>query len=79
MTQKEIAQAAKSWQEEDKDNRAVITILVNNKGNDTVVTGIKSLEMYVYALSRLFKNSVASRTAAIAALLYVRKKEGNEQ
>lgn len=79
MTQKEIAQAAFSWRKEDEDNRAVIAILVNNKGNVTVVTGIKSLEMYVYALSRLFKNSVASRLAARIALEYVRKEEDNEK
>lgn len=79
MKQEEIAQAALRWKNEDEDNRAVITILVNDKGNDIVVTGIKSLEMYVYALSRLFKNSVASRLAARIALEYVRKEEGNEK
>lgn len=79
MKQNEIAQAAVSWGKEDKDNRAVITILVDNNGNDTVATSINGLDMYVYALSRLFKNSVAARTAAIAALVYVRKEEGNEQ
>lgn len=79
MTQQEIAQAAKSWQEEDKDNRAVITILVNNKGMDTVQTGMKGFDMYVYALSRLFKNSGLARIAAIVALAAVREEEGNEQ
>lgn len=73
MTQQEIAQAAKSWQEEDEDNRAVITILVNNKDKDTVATGIKGFDMYAYALSRLFKNSGLARIAAIVALAAVRK------
>lgn len=79
MTQEEIAQAAVSWRKEDEDNRAVITILVDNKGMDVVATSFKGLEIYAYALSRLFKNSVAARTAAIAALKYVRKEEGNEK
>ena len=79
MTQKEIAQAAKSWQEEDKDNRAAITILVEQGGMDIVMANLKGLDTYSYALSRLFKNSKFARIAAIAALLAIRKEEGNEQ
>lgn len=79
MKQKEIAQAAKSWQEEDKDNRAAITILTENGGRDIVMSQLKGLDMYVYALSRLFKNSGLARIAAIAALAAVREEEGNEQ
>lgn len=78
MTQKEIAQAAKSWQEEDEDNRAVITILVERGGKDIVMVNIKGLDTYAYALSRLFKNSKLARIAAIAALAAVREEEGNE-
>lgn len=79
MTQKEIAQAALSWKNEDEDNRAAIIILVNNKDKDIVATGIKGFDMYVYALSRLFKNSGLAGIAAIAALAAVREEEGNEK
>ena len=79
MTQKEIAQAAKSWQEEDKDNRAVITILTERGGKDIVMTNLKGLDAYAYALSRLFKESKFARIAANVALAYVRKEGGNEQ
>ena len=79
MTQEEIAQAAKSWQEEDKDNRAVITILTENGGKDIVMTQLKGLDTYAYALSRLFKESKLARFAAIAALVTVGKEEGNEK
>ena len=78
MTQEEIAQAAKSWQEEDKDNRAVITILVDNKGKDIVETSFKGFEICVYALTRLFKISGLARIAAIVALVAIKKEEGNE-
>ena len=79
MKQQEIAQAAKSWQEEDKDNRAVITILVEQGGRDIVMASLKGLDTYAYALSRLFKNSKLARIAAIAALAAVREEGGNEQ
>lgn len=79
MTQKEIAQAAKSWQEEDEDNRAAIIILVEQGGRDIVMTSLKGLDTYAYALNRLFQNSKFARIAAIAALAAVRKEEGNEQ
>ena len=78
MTQKEIAQAAKRWQEEDEDNRAVITILVEQGGRDIVMANLKGLDTYAYALSRLFKNSELARIAAVAALALVREEEGNE-
>lgn len=68
MTQQEIAQAALSWQEEDEDNRAVITILVEKGGNDTVMVNLKGLDMYVYTLSRLFQNSDYASIAAMIAL-----------
>lgn len=79
MTQKEIAQAAKSWQEEDKDNRAVITILTEQGGEDIVVTNLMGLDTYAYALSRLFKESKFARIAAIVALAAIREEEGNEK
>lgn len=79
MTQLEIAQAAKSWQEEDKDNRAAITILTENGGRDIVMTHLKGLDTYAYALSRLFKESKFARIAVIAALAAVREEEGNEK
>lgn len=79
MTQQEIAQAAKSWQEEDKDNRAAITILTENGGRDIVMTQLKGLDTYAHALSRLFKESKFARIAAIAALAAVREEEGNEK
>ena len=78
MTQKEIAQAALSWRKEDEDNRAVIVILVDNKGNDSVATSLTGLDMYAYALSRLFKNSELAPIAAMAALKFVGKKKDYE-
>lgn len=79
MTQEEIVQATKSWREEDEDNRAVITILVEQGGKDIVITSLKGLDTYAYALSRLFKESKFARIAAIAALAAVREEEGDEE
>lgn len=78
MTQNEIAQAAMSWQEEDKDNRAVIAILVEQGGRDIVMAQLKGLDTYAYALCRLFKNSKLARIAAIVALAGLREEKGDE-